>query len=150
MKIASLANSLEQLDRKKKISLDLDTEIANAIDRPEDLETEILESEDIQCHLMEKRSHIRKFLELHQNPPSNPPALLTQGNLLPHQPSRQSAALNSVEPPTHSNSAENSGGSTEPETSSTEQVSVPRPSVSRLPKLSLPSFSGDPLVWQIF
>ena len=46
--IATLTSALEQLNQKKTLISQLDSQIADATETPEDLETEILEAEGIQ------------------------------------------------------------------------------------------------------
>ena len=50
---ATIAIHIEQLEQKRQKLSQLDTEIADLIEKPEDLEEEILESEELQCTIAE-------------------------------------------------------------------------------------------------
>jgi len=58
-----LTNSLEQLERKRRIINELDTKIANAIQIPEEMEAEVLEAEETLETLSKKITRVTKFLE---------------------------------------------------------------------------------------
>ena len=61
--IAILTSVLEQLNQKKTIITQLNSQIAAAIETPEHLETEIVEAEVIQVKLVDKITFVRQFLE---------------------------------------------------------------------------------------
>ena len=111
--VAKLTSNLEQLAQKKETLQQLNGQIASTIERSEDLETEILEAEEIQDTIIEYMSLIKHRLDKFREP----------------------ARTLSV---------------TAPEFVPTLPPPVPREPVSRLPKLSLPHFTGDTLMWQTF
>ena len=61
MTLATLKTSLEQLVRKKDLLRELDDKIAAKLSDVDDLEAEILESEELCCKLEEKMSHISAY-----------------------------------------------------------------------------------------
>ena len=61
--IATLTSALEQLNQKKTLISQLDSQIADAIETPEDLETEILEAEGIQDDISDRICWLKQFLE---------------------------------------------------------------------------------------
>ena len=63
---ATIAIHIEQLEQKRQKLSQLDTEIADLIKKPEDLEEEILESEELQCTIAEKICRAKTFLETSQ------------------------------------------------------------------------------------
>jgi len=111
--VAKLTGNLEQLAQKRDILQQLNRQIVSTIQTSEDLETEILEAEEIQDTIIEYMSLIKQRLEK----------------------IRESAPTLSV---------------TAPEFIPTLAPPPPKEPVSRLPKLSLPHFSGDTLMWQTF
>ena len=90
----------------------------------DDLETEILEAEEIQDSILDKMSVIKHRLE-----PRRAPEVTTR-------PLDVSAPK--FRPPTH------------PVVTDTEPTVRTREPVNRLPKLTLPIFSGDHVAWQTF
>ena len=61
--IAILTIVLKQLNQKKTIITRLNSQITEAIETPEDLETEIFKAEGIQDELVDKITLVRHFLE---------------------------------------------------------------------------------------
>ena len=61
--IAILTNVLKQLNQKKTIITRLNSQITEAIEMPEDLETEIFKAEGIQDEFVDKITLVRHFLE---------------------------------------------------------------------------------------
>ena len=157
---ANLTTCLEQIVTKKATIGELDTRISQAIEDPSALEGEILEAEEIQYNIAEKINLIKAVL-------ARPKPLNVQAS--PFQPQ-----VVEVDPPPLADQSQNDqqpqGGedlvtnahrdepqhSTQPEVLSSHQpnsngtpTSVSQ-NVSRLPKLTLPTFEGNPLEWQTF
>ena len=63
--IASLSDFREQLMRKKEILVDLDAKIANFINKEDELEAEIFESEEIQETISQQAARIAQAVEHH-------------------------------------------------------------------------------------
>ena len=179
-----LANTLEQLQRKKEILRDLDKKIAACITEEGELETEIYEAEEQETSLLDKIAKIKFFLRPRRSPtgtsaepPSNPslrlerpadhPADHEPTNSIPPTSNRESTQENvNSESPNQPITLEASHGVTQPipdpvsvhapvTTSNPTTVSSTTPSssshnVSRLPKLNIPVYTGDPLLWQSF
>ena len=100
---------MKQLTHKKKIQ-QLNTQIDAALQTGTDLQTDILESEEIQDTIMEYISIVKQRV---------------QTSCLSTRSLDVAAPVFTPTPPT-------------------------REPVSRLPKLNLPTFSGDTLMWQTF
>lgn len=127
--IAILTSVLEQLNQKKTIITQLDSQIAEAIETPEDLETEILKAEGIQDELADKITLVRQFLEQRSRDSTRPLDIHATEFVPTPQVSEASlpSSATSMVPPT-----------------------TRREPVSHLPKVNLPIFSGDPLTWRSF
>ena len=86
---ATIAIHIEQLEQKRQNLSQLDTEIADLIEKPEDLEEEILESEELQCTIAEQICRAKTLLETSQkqqlsslqNKTHNSPVESSQHNL---------------------------------------------------------------------
>ena len=75
MDMATLQSTTEQLEKKKAILKELDAKIITSIEQPDELEQEIIDSEDIQSNIIEKICQVRKFFDLKQAiPPQQPTA----------------------------------------------------------------------------
>ena len=75
MDMATLQSTTEQLEKKKNNIKKLDAKIITLIEQPEELEKEIIDSEDILSNIIEKICQVRKFFELKQAiPPQQPTA----------------------------------------------------------------------------
>ena len=61
-----IALQMEQLEQKRQKLSQLDTEIADLIEKAEDLEEEILESEELQCTIAEQICRGKIFIETSQ------------------------------------------------------------------------------------
>lgn len=61
--VSILTSALEQLNQKKTQISQLDAQIAESIETPEDLETEILQAEEIQGELLDKITRLNHFFE---------------------------------------------------------------------------------------
>ena len=125
LQVSTLTSVLEQLNQKKTQISQLDAQIAESIETSEELETEILQTEEVQSGRI---TRLRQFFE---------------------QRSRTSTAPLDV----HAAEFTSSSPATSTETLTRMLPTPPaarREPVSRLPKLSLPNFSGNPLAWQSF
>ena len=163
MALTTLETALEQLTKKQQLIQSLDEKIAAKITDSKELETEIYESEELHYDLKEKINHIRKYIQLssllsQSNQPAQenqPSTLITSPETSPITHESPSTAVNTNDvsnetggpPPTQQNST---NMSTQPSTQSSPTASVPPQNICRLPKLSLPIFSGNPLEWQSF
>lgn len=58
--------TLEQLEQKRQRLSQLDINIADLFEKLEDLEEDILESEELQCNVAEQICQPKKFLEVSQ------------------------------------------------------------------------------------
>ena len=169
MDVVSLNSIIEQLTRKKSILTGLDEKIAALIEEPKDLEQEIYETEEIHDDILETTSQISRFIHVTLSPKKSaiqPPSPTHQEspqmvyNETPLVPSNMSE-------PSSSGSQENAPSTSQAATGETVnnlQNSQPAPNTqstpltpqlnvnhsSRLPKLNLPSFSGNPLKWSTF
>ena len=108
--IATLKDLHEQLTRKDSLITPLDTKILESLDNDEELEAEIVQTEEVASSISCAKTKITHRLTLHSA------EAITTGHddTPPLPPPRESASL------TH------------------------------LPKLDLPQFSGNPLYWQAF
>ena len=160
---ATIAIHIEQLEQKRQKLSQLDTEIADLIEKPEDLEEEILESEELQFTIAENICRAKTFLETSQKqqlvepteqntqPPSG--IITTQPSQSASEQAVQSTSTIAVtQPPQSAELGSNS--STQGATPSSSMVSMSSNSstvqnVSRLPKLP-PTSDGNPLYLQLF
>ena len=154
---ANLTTCLEQIVTKKATIGELDTRISQAIEDPSALEGEILEAEEIQYNIAEKITLIK--------------AVLARLKPLNVQASPFQPKVVEVDPPPLADQSQNDqqpqGGedlvtnahrdepqhSTQPEVLSPDSNGTPTSvsqNVSCLPKLTLPTFEGNPLEWQTF
>jgi hypothetical protein len=65
--IATLENYCQQLKRKKGILTPLDEQIAKAITKPENLESEIFETEEMHSTIDQRYSELTTFIEIKRN-----------------------------------------------------------------------------------
>ena len=126
--IATLTSSIEQFNERATLLKQVDLEIANTITGEDELEAEIVESAAIQEAISDKISQVKRSL--------NRLTTTTPSTML-------SVSATEFVPPEHPTVPM-------PVTDPITYPATARPSVSRLPKLSLPTFSGDPLMWQSF
>jgi len=63
---ATITIHIGQLEQKRQKFIQMDTEIADLIEKPEDLEDEILESEELQCTIAEQICQAKTFPETSQ------------------------------------------------------------------------------------
>ena len=175
----ALSIVLEQLKQKQGILKELDTKIVNGITEEEELVQEICDTEEYQTILAEKIAFVHDFLQATVSPLSHlAPHSATNTSTLPTSLSTSSSLPNSVETTENPSEVNTSGTETLPDTNSEAPVSTAvtkMPSgditlnvsgdtsvrcthhtneafeyATRLPKLNLPYFSGDPLTWQTF
>ena len=164
--LSNIELTIEQLQRKQTILEELDAKIAPLIEDESELE-EIVEAEDTRTKILHGISRLKVKLNTVHVESTEPPPVAK--NIPTAQPSSAE-----VTPPTHSatvvsttsNSTtlhtasvttspilEAATGIPETNTLPTEHttvVSIASYPTSRLPKLSIPTFSGDPLTWQSF
>ena len=171
-----LSNTLEQLQRKKEILRDLDEKIAARITEEGELESEIYEAEEQEASLLDKIAKVKFFLrprrpltaDIPPVPPSVPPPSNPRSESTEH-----SDTAESTNSPRQTNSHNNHPITLEVSHGTTQSIPdpvsthVPAPpsdtitapstaqlpsshNVSRLPKLNIPVYTGDPLLWQSF
>ena len=160
---ATLRTALEQIETKRTTVMDLDTRILATIEDAEALETEILETEDVMYNLAEKITLIKVVLARPkplnvQAPTFQPQAPPSASVVQPPTPANLSASKQSLSEDTPVTNAIQE----RPLTAATGASHLPQAqeyvntstsvsqNVSRLPKLTLPIFGGDPLKWQTF
>ena len=159
---ATLKMSLEQIETKKATVEELDTKISGTIQDPDALESEILDTEEIQYNIAEKITLIKRVLSRPkplniQAPPFQPQGVQTQSQLS----TDSQPQLNEDDQQTtvdNTPQEENIQDDTRVESvdSSIQQQRYTNTftgishNVSHLPKLTLPIFEGDPLTWPTF
>ena len=116
--IAKLSSIMEQLTQKRETLKQLNAQILEAIQSADELETEILEAEEIQDSILEYMAVIKSLIEPRRTTVESTPLSVTATPFVP------TPVFTDLRPA--------------------------REPVSRLPKLTLPVFSGDPLMWQPF
>ena len=166
--IACLTNLREQLQRKRDILTKLDNSVIEHIDEVGELEAEVCETEEIQASISENISQISRLLELKEGQLQKAPVTTSNPLLQPIvQPVVTAEAVvqtQTVE--TSSVQLEDQPYHPSPVSPVSEQVLVDPPSnelslissaharssqgITRLPKLSIPNFSGNTLQWQSF
>ena len=174
----ALSIVLKQLKQKQGILKELDTKIINRITEEEELAQEICNTEEYQTILAEI-AFVHDFLQATVSPqlPLSPHSA-TNTSTLPASLSTSSSLPNSVKTTENPSEVNTSSKETLPDTNSEAPVSTAvtkMPSgditlnvsgdtsvccthhtneafeyATRLPKLNLPYFSGDPLTWQTF
>ncbi len=161
--IATLENYSQQLKRKQDILATLDEQITKATTKPEELETEIFETEEIYSTIVERYSELTTFIAIKRKDltlknivsPSNntinesSPEPVLQLDKSDHQETLAQTEINQspVSPPPQT---EEPPSNITDNATSVHNDSGSYPIVSRLPKLSLPTFSGDPITWKSF
>ena len=142
----------------------MDTRISQAIQDPSALEDEILDAEEIQYNIAKKITLIKAVLprprQLNiQAIPFQPHVEVHSPLPRDHQPQLDteqpqggdSPVINTSqeEEPSHNNEPEHEELLTQRRPGASAFTGVSQ-NVSRLPKLTLPTFEGDPLEWQTF
>ena len=147
----SLSASIEKLQRKAKTIGELDTKIAGELQDPEELERDVFEAVELQDGIVERIDQIKRFISSHVNPiePLLPSRISTQSSSLSAT-AQPFVPPNVVTNPSEDGQRIQNQSSFPSSDSHGSMVSQTSHSISRLPKLSLPSFSGDPLSWQTF
>ena len=164
----------EVLSKKREIIHQLDTQIIESIEDGDAFEDAILDIEDMQDRILEKVNHIDTFIRMHTRSqptglsvtsPSIPtslsepsvrptPPVSTQPSTVTPSSIDPASTPSTVEPPSHIFTASSSAierENTTPTTHMTTPLTSPQLyNTSRLPKLELPTFSGNPLSWQSF
>ena len=172
----SLADWQKQLDRKKEILTDVDAKIIGLIEEEGELESEVVETEEIKETISQQAAQVDRVLRLYRRTHPDPSTVVT-GVTPPQVPT---PGVNTEDSTTSSetvsisatndtlNTSVNSEllvtathpviSTTHAVTSSASHVAPPPAShlpsnsgaTTRLPKLTIPVFSGDPLQWQSF
>ena len=157
--LISLRTALEQLQQKKVKLEEVDTRIADSIQDATALEEEICEVEDYRTVLMEKIAFLQDFISSPRIPsPTNTETSRTETivseNIGSDEDTNPDGTVTSPQPPksetedvTHTR-AQHTGRAVSESMHHSQDSS--HHNMSRLPKLSLPYFSGDPLMWQTF
>ena len=160
----SLSTALDQLLQIQAQLKELDERIAAVITEEKELEEEIYEIEEYQTALIEKITMIRKILRRHHKVATPIPQQSSRPTTPVTSPAAETEATpvttqshEKMEDPTTDGTATKKPAEGRTEVSSSvqdahhtqEQPGLPGYS-TRLPKLTLPQFSGDPLAWQGF
>ena len=182
---ATRRSCLEQLQRKRQILTELDNKIFGLIEDPDNLETDILEAEDIQSLISEKLCTTKSFIEskintkskeVHHGQPIIGNNVVTQVHPQPVQTTNAASyqGQGSMQPSTSQQAQQDQQSTPESTSVSDNLPAIPNTNVnvpmamgttftsttasiannsynsSRLPKLALPKFDGNPLNWQSF
>ena len=145
--------TLTQLKVKKDQIMELDTAIAAKIDSELEFEEETTEADTYEMTLEERIALLSEFIRKVKLPPPPP-----DSNPLP--PVTLPISSPPTQLPSDTSSHSHSADTTKPAAANPSHVStsthslgdisrIPK-AVTRLPKHSLPTFSGDPLRWQSF
>jgi len=141
------STTLAQLRAKRDQIARLDTAIAARIETEAEFEEETINADTYQFSLKERIAFLTEFVRKAGLPPprlSLP--LVSSGAVLPPTSEVDTSVVIPPEATTHTKPAHVSFSDAH------DTVATPHTfqNVSRLPKLSLPTFSGDPLQWQTF
>ena len=156
---ATLQTQLEQIEAKRTTISELDTEIRATIEDATALETEILDTEEITFTIAEKITLIKAVLTRPKSPNAQAPPLSVQTSTLviqPLTPAHQSTSDHSSTDTPVTSATQNqplrsdSIEQTEPLQGHVNTFAGVSQNASRLPKLTLPIFGGDPSKWQTF
>jgi len=168
IQLSSLKTSQQLLIQKRDTIRQLNAQILDGTQNPDNLEDLILEIEATQDRILEKINQLDTFIKLRTRASTDILSTLvipspTTTTIESTAESHVSTSAASMTASSHSTTAVTTYG-TSPQatpvvlpmllpTSGTEIVTVIHPypqTTSRLPKLTLPTFSGDPLSWQTF
>ncbi|EDO47547.1 predicted protein [Nematostella vectensis] len=160
LELASAKNTTQQLEAKAGKLRDLDEIIAPKIEKPEDLEEEIMETEEIQEGITDMIAKLSVIINNDNVPSVNTPSPVVPPSVASTS-SPQSASSMSQNPtnidPTQVVPPSNTTQVVPPPniTHPSNQPFIPQASnfnsySTRLPKVNLPVFSGDPLEWMTF
>ena len=152
LKVISLTTTLEGLQRRKDILLNLDSKIAMLIKEEEELETDIFECEELQSNIAETITQLQYIIRQStrtSKPSGTRPA---PTSALPVSTQRSSSPPTDLVEPLNTENTQQQRPPTDPTNTATgvPQIPVSGYNVSRLPKLNIPVFAGDPLMWQPF
>ncbi len=173
--IVILGSYLEQLERKAKVLSELDDKISLLITKPDELEADILETEETQSFIAEIICTTKSFIENKTNtiPSQANTTNVNHAPVVSHN-AEETPENNQTTSETNNQTASEASTSQETQVESntvsevlpvnlnqTVNTSTSIPSVnptvsnssysmSRLPKLALPTFDGNPLGWQSF
>ena len=173
--IVILGSYLEQLERKAKVLSEPDDKISLLITKPDELEADILEAEETQSFIAETICTTKSFIENKTNtiPSQANTTNVNHAPVVSHN-AEESPENNQTTSETNNQTASEASTSQETQVESntasevlpvnlnqTVNASTSIPSVnptvsnssysmSRLPKLALPTFDGNPLGWQSF
>ena len=159
LQLSSLQTSQELLMRKKETIHQLDTQILAGTADPEGLEELILEIEETQDKILEKVNQIDTFISLRTRVRARTSIVIPPSSATPPVSTPLSSTdTESTAAELHSRVVTSTASATadiESSTTVTAHTATPIASphlysTSRLPKLELPTFSGDPLSWQSF
>ena len=174
----SLADLIEQLERKRTILVDLDKQISAGIS-DDDLEAEVIELEEIQSELSSTIAQVKRLMQklqaLTHSPCSSSSSLVSETNRSSSRASSETTTLPTppqspvhqegthhgmTECPAEHRDSQGTQGKPQRLTSDilTSNTPLTEPHMSqhginstvRLPRLDLPTFSDDALEWQPF
>ena len=143
------ATTLAQLRTKRDQIAELDIAIAGKIETEAEFEEETINADTYHFSLEEKIAFLTEFVRKAGLPPHRPsPPLVSSTPALPPTSEVDSSIVVPSETTTHTEPVHVSPS----DTHTHDTVATPHTfqNVSRLPKLLLPTFSGDPLQWQTF
>ena len=154
--LALLKSYVEQLTQKKQTLQELNNKIVDLLQKPEDLEQETFEAEELNGLILEKICITDKFIE-NASKNLNQHATSPQDIDIASPISSQNGQQNQQPiPSTSTGTTGNDYPISSPALSENPSSSPPPVSTThsfqsnRLPKLVLPSFNGNPLEWQTF
>ena len=141
----------KKLQRKGKAIGELNTKIAAELHDEEELERDVFEAVELQDGITERIDQIKCFILQHANPIETlPPSGTSSQNLSLSVSAQTFIPLNVVANPSEDGQRMRNQSFVPSNDSHGSMASQTSHSVSRLPKLSLPSFSGNPFTWQTF
>ena len=160
--LTALITLVEQLESKSSTLTELDTKIAEHITDPDELENEIFRAVEIQDSISERTRLAKRVIDKSEHPQPQLPLLNVDAT--PYQPIQAIPTppmLEEQQEPHVNHSPAGSHVENIPlEHENTQQpslteaphvpVNVTPQFTTRLPKLTLPTFSGNPLMWQTF
>ena len=169
----TFSTTLSRLNTKKDEINKLDSRISATIQHEEELETELTNADNYLSELEEKIAIIKEFIKKASQPPVVKPPTRPPSVTVEQRPTLASAGITTVPQLTEVTTTPEVSADTLPETEVTKKPSRPSTTSSthvsshtlsdttehtrdmyqtytRLPKLPLPTFDGNPLHWQMF
>jgi len=152
----AFTTTLAQLKTKKDAISKLNDDISESIQNKEELETELTDADMYMAELEEKIVIVEEFIKrASQHPVAQEDDAHT---LTPHNGSTKMPETDVVKKPVHPVPADDAIADSKhvSDDSSNPPINTNTPfrdtplTFSRLPKLTLPTFNGSPLEWQIF